>query len=111
MYCQLMVLNYIKFDSHTDGPHYVYGFKYSILPHNRRSQPCQVEVIGFPSIANICLNILYFIYFIKLNRIIVINVSKMKRLMAILLEMIITAVISLDNFDISQAQNLSRTKG
>jgi len=35
----------------------------------------------------------------------------MKRLMAILLEMIITAVISLDNFDISQAQNLSRTKG
>jgi hypothetical protein len=35
----------------------------------------------------------------------------MKRLMAILLEMIITAVISLDNFDISQDQNLSRTKG
>jgi len=66
---------------------------------------------SFPSIANICLNILYFIYFIKLNRIIVINVSKMKRLMAILLEMIITAVISLDNFDISQDQNLSRTKG
>jgi hypothetical protein len=43
---------------------------------------------------------------IKLNRI-VISVSKIKRLLATSLVMIITAVVGLDNFDISQAQQIT----